>query len=49
MARTVDQIVQEALGAQSLTICRLQAELELLMAKVAELEAAAQKQGQADG
>ena len=44
MAKTLDQIVQDTLGAQTLTICKLQAEIELLMSKVAELEAAAKKQ-----
>lgn len=44
MAKTLDQIVQETFGAQTMMICKLQAEIELLMSKVSELEAAAKKQ-----
>lgn len=38
MSRNVEQIVQEALGAQALTICRLQAELEAAQ-EIAQREA----------
>jgi hypothetical protein len=38
MARTLDEIVQDTLGAQTMTILRLQAEVESLRAKVAALE-----------
>ncbi len=37
MAKTLDQLVQEALGAQTLTILRLQAENELLGERLAQL------------
>lgn len=35
--RTLDQIVQEALGAQAFALCNLQAQLEAANAKIAEL------------
>lgn len=42
-AKTLDQIVQDTLGAQTLAICRLQAENESLHARIKELEAEQQK------
>jgi BMFP domain-containing protein YqiC len=47
MAKTLDQFVQDTFGAQALTICRLQAELEVTLARIAELEAAQAKQAEA--
>ena len=38
--KTLDNFVQDALGAQALMICNLQAQLEMAAAKVAELTAA---------
>ena len=38
MPRTLDDLVQETLGAQTLTILRLQADNEVMKAKIAALE-----------
>lgn len=43
MPRTLDQIVQDILGEQLVVICRLRAELDATQAKLAELQAAADK------
>jgi BMFP domain-containing protein YqiC len=39
MPKTLDQIVQDALGSQAMTILRLSADLEAATARIAELEA----------
>jgi len=43
MAKTIEQLVQDTIGAQALTILRLQSENESLHERVKELEAAAAK------
>lgn len=50
-AKTLEQTVQDLLGAQALTICRLQSELETVMVKLAEVQAelAKAKEGKSDG
>lgn len=37
MARTLEQIVQEAMGAHMMSICSLQAQLEAAQAQIAKL------------
>lgn len=41
MAKTMDQIVMEQLGGLTLTVARLQAELEAAREEIAQLKAAA--------
>lgn len=38
-ARDINQVVQDTLGAQTLAICRLQAELEAAQQQIADLTA----------
>lgn len=43
MAKTFEQLVQDTLGAQTMTICKLQSEIDSLHARIKELEAEQEK------